>query len=88
LPIFTNKSRDEIDFTDSTAATATDVPVPFVDIKTTTVDGAVRKIIEEFYKKDITKGVIEFPAQILRVEQRRGNFQKSYLDNLGRDINR
>jgi muramidase (phage lysozyme) len=88
LPTFINKFRDEIDFTDSTAATLADHPRPFVDLKTTTIDGAIRKIVEEFYKKDITSGITEFPAQILRVEQRVGKFEKSYLDNLGREINR
>ena len=88
MPTFINKFRDEIDFTDSTAATLADHPRPFVDLKTTTLDGAIRKIVEEYYKKDITSGITEFPAQILRVEQRVGRFEKSYLDNLGREINR
>lgn len=88
MAVFTNKSRDEIDFTDGTAAVINDYPRPYIDQKTTTLDGAVRKIVEEFYKKDMVSGITEFPAQILRVEQRRDKFEPSYLDNLGRDINR
>lgn len=64
------------------------LPEVFKDLKTTTVDATVKEIIESYLSKDIIEGIIEFPGQILRVEERRSNFQRSYLDNLGPEINR
>jgi predicted chitinase len=42
-------------------------PRSHIDLKTSTVQGALRKIVNDYYKDDVFEGVTEFYGQILRV---------------------
>ena len=83
-----NKKNVDESFSNESLAIETAAPEVYKDLKTTTVDATVKEIIENYLSKDIIEGIIEFPGQILRVEERRDRFQRSYLDNLGAEINR